>query len=339
MNPLSKAICLSLLAGVMNPTIRAEDANLPIQPIPVLPPSSEDASVPQTPTKASSQATLLPTPNTLDHAAPPPPTTPSLLQSPPASSDVFAQPGPPTRGVYVYEPIGLWLDADYLLWWTKSNRVPSLVSRGVPPGSGAIGPAESTLLFPGSDGDWGARSGGKFDLGFWLCDNQKLGLEAGYFFLGTRRSTLATGFEASATADPRSPAASAPRDSTHPDGHGNDHDNDHGHGHAYGHDHDHDPDPSPDPNPAPDPGGSSPADPPPGTFAVTRSSFLQSADLNLLANVCCACCYRVDVLAGFRYLQLDEKLQVIQDFISSDGTEVDLWNDEWHTRNLSVRAL
>jgi hypothetical protein len=76
-----------------------------------------------------------------------------------------------------------------------------------------------------------------------------------------------------------------------------------------------------------------PTDPAPGTFAVTRSSFLQSADLNLLANVCCACGYRVDVLAGFRYLQLDEKLQVIQDFISSDGTEVDLWNDEWHTRN------
>jgi hypothetical protein len=76
-----------------------------------------------------------------------------------------------------------------------------------------------------------------------------------------------------------------------------------------------------------------PADPPLGTFAVTRSSFLQSADVNLLANLCCACCYRVDVLAGFRYLELDEKLQVTQGFISTDGSEDDVWDDEWHTRN------
>jgi hypothetical protein len=155
--------------------------------------------------------------------------------------------------------------------------------------------------------------------------------------------------EASAIGDPRLPPARHSSSDSDSDGHGHDHDGDHDNGHGNGHSHGrgngngngHDPDddpdprpsPNPDPSPAPGPGGTLPPDPPPGTFAVTRSSFLQSADVNLVANVCCACCYRVDVLAGFRYLELDEKLQVMQDFISSDGTENDLWNDEWYTRN------
>jgi hypothetical protein len=343
-NPLSKAICVFSLAGVINPAIRAEDSNLPSQPVPVVPASAEDASASHTPVKAANQSTLLPTANAVDNAARPAPATPSLLQSPAAAGDICAQPVPATRGVCIYEPIGLWLDASYLLWWTKDNRVPPLVSRGVPPGSNAIGPAQPTLLLPGSDGDWGARSGGKFDLGFWFCDNQKLGLEAGYFFLGTNRSTLATGLEASATADPSvPPAPDPPGHNPDPDDHGNDHDNDgvhdhdhdhghghdNGHGHAHGHGHGHDD----DDDPAPASGVSSPPDPPPGSFAITRSSFLQSADVNLLSNVCCACCYRIDVLAGFRYLELDEKLQVTQNFMSTDGAEDDVWNDEWHTRN------
>jgi hypothetical protein len=210
---------------------------------------------------------------------------------PPPPGAVLVQPvPPPQRGVFVYEPLGAWFNADYLLWWTKGAHVPQLVTPSVPPGSGAIGPAEPTVLFPGGNADFGARSGGKFDLGFWFSDNHVLGMEASYFFLGTDRSTLATGLESSAIALP------------------------------IGFMRDRDP-------PVMEP------DLPFGNFAVTQSSFLQSAEVNLLGCLCNSCTFRVNVLAGFRFLELNEKLHVTQEFISADGSEEDTWDDEWHTRN------
>jgi hypothetical protein len=213
---------------------------------------------------------------------------------PPPPGAVLVQPLPPPRGVYIWQPLGAWFDADYLLWWTKGVRIPQLVTPSVPPGSGAIGPDEPTVLYPGGNTDFGARSGGKFDLGFWFSDNQVLGMEAGYFFLGTNRSTLATGLETSRIDLPigfmrdRSPIVDPP---------------------------------VMEPNL------------PFGTFAVTQSSFLQSAEVNLLGCLCSSCNCRFNILGGFRFLELNEKLHVTQEFVSADGSEDDTWDDEWHTRN------
>jgi hypothetical protein len=220
---------------------------------------------------------------------------------PPPPGAVLVPVTPAPRGAYLYEPLGAWFNADYLLWWTKGTHVPQLGTPAVPEGFGVIGPSEPTLLFPGGNEDFGARSGGKFDLGFWFSENHVLGLEASYFFLGTDRSTLAAGVETGAVADP----IGFMRDLVAAMEHS-------------GHDR-------------------APAlwqpDLPLGTFAVTQSSFLQSAEINVLGCLCNSCTCRFNVLAGFRFLELDEKLHVAQEFLSADGSEDDTWDDEWHTRN------
>jgi hypothetical protein len=218
----------------------------------------------------------------------PVPPSPGYLQAvPPPPGAVLVQPVPmpPVRGAYLYEPLGAWFNADYLLWWTKGTHVPQLVTPGVPEGSDAIGPAEPTFLYPGGNVDFGARSGGKFDLGFWFSENHVLGMDASYFFLGTDRTTLASGLESSAIADADGDPLVTPRRL------------------------------------------------PFGSFAVTESSFLQSAEVNLLGCLCNNCNCRLNLLAGFRFLELDEKLHVAQDFGSTNGSEDDTWDDGWNTRN------
>src|SRR5262249_21330415 len=153
-NPFSKALCLISVAGIVNATVRAEDVSLPKEPVPALPASSDDASASHTPLQAPSPAVknapasaaplapgeartpapLSPPPTPTGNPALPPPNPPGPLRCPAASSDVLLEPAP-ERGTCVDEPVGMWLDADYLLWWTKGDRVPPLVSRAVPAGS------------------------------------------------------------------------------------------------------------------------------------------------------------------------------------------------------------
>jgi hypothetical protein len=78
---------------------------------------------------------------------------------------------------------------------------------------------------------------------------------------------------------------------------------------------------------------SSPPGTPPGVYQVSLSSLLQCAELNAVANVTRSGPFRLDFLGGFRYLQLDETLHAEQDFISADQSELDTWDDEFHTHN------
>jgi Putative beta barrel porin-7 (BBP7) len=294
--PLWNWISVALLVCVSAATY-AQYPTLPSQPVPVTPASAQETTSPAPPAAMpANPSSQLPPPNALPGNAPAPPSPgymqpaappPGYLQPvPPPPGAVLVQPVPmpPPRGTYLYEPMGAWFNADYLLWWTKGTHVPQLVTPGVPEGSGTIGPAEPTLLYPGGSGDFGARSGGKFDLGFWFSENHVLGMEASYLFLGTDRTTLASGLESSAVAPVSDPPVMPP-------------------GLPF------------------------------GNFAVTESSFLQSAEVNLLGCLCNSSNWRLEVLAGFRFMELDEKLHVTQEFFSADGSENDTWDDGWNTRN------
>jgi hypothetical protein len=243
----------------------AQETDLPSQPVPVLPPAGAAEPMP------SAVPAPLPAPVALP--VPPPPPPPDDLA--PVSPPVIV-----TRA----QPLGIWIDADYLLWWTKAGHVPPLVTAAVPSDAGVIGPANAATLFGGGDVNSGARSGGRFDLGFWFTDSQVLGLEAGYWFLADHSVRLAAGQEASS----ESPATFSPLvpDST-----------------------------------------------PPGTYRVALTNNLQSAELNLVANLARSEHVHLGVLSGFRYLQFDENLHVEQDFTSADFSEQDFWDDEFRTRN------
>jgi hypothetical protein len=59
-----------------------------------------------------------------------------------------------------------------------------------------------------------------------------------------------------------------------------------------------------------------------GTVGVHLSSRLQGAELNGVCNLCCGCRGRVDLLAGFRYLELTEGLGIAEDLTVNPGMPV-----------------
>jgi hypothetical protein len=80
-----------------------------------------------------------------------------------------------------------------------------------------------------------------------------------------------------------------------------------------------------------------------GTLNIAAPSRLWGADLDWRHNLCCGCCYRVDLLAGFRYLELNEGLDITENilllkpvdfptFTAPAGTRA-LVSDRFDTRN------
>ena len=78
-----------------------------------------------------------------------------------------------------------WLNAEYLLWWTKSGPAPALVTTGPPASFGVLGQPGTSVVF-GGPLDFGTASGGRFSTGLWFCECQTLGVDASFFFLGDR---------------------------------------------------------------------------------------------------------------------------------------------------------
>jgi hypothetical protein len=161
---------------------------------------------------------------------------------------------------------------EYLLWWTKSSPLPPLVTTS-PPGTpvgqaGVLGQPGTSVLFGGQDVSDNPRSGGRVTVGGWLNDCQTIGVE-GYFFglEGTSSNFSAASNGSPILARPFFNVQTGLEDSLLI---------------AF-----------------------------PGTVKGSVSASLSSTDLegagvDLRANVCCGCCYRVDVLGGYRFLHLHE---------------------------------
>ena len=196
-------------------------------------------------------------------------TLPSQNWVPPAcASDHAAVCGPPGR---------VWASAEYLLWWIKDSDLPPLVTSGsaLDPVPGALGQPGTTILFGGEEVDNGQRHGGRFTVGTWLNEEQTLGVEASYLFLGSRSRD----FEASGDGSLGSPVLARPFVDVLAGG-------------------------VPNSEVFAFPGLIA------GGIKVSSSSRLQAGELNALCNVCCGCSYRLDLLGGFRYLRLDERLSI-----------------------------
>jgi hypothetical protein len=175
-------------------------------------------------------------------------------------------------------PGRIWVSAEYLLWWIKDDHVPPLVTAGPPGSSGILGTPGTTVVF-GGDVDHEEFSGGRFTVGFWLDECQTHGLETEVFFLGSRSSNFVAGGPGTATgptvARPVINAITGAETAELV----------------------------------------SAAGVVSGTIQVTEHSRLWGIEENFLCNLCCSCCSRVDFLAGFRYLQLDEGLAIREDLL------------------------
>ncbi len=86
----------------------------------------------------------------------------------------------------------LWFEGDVLLWWIKDSRMPPLVTTSPQSSLGVLGQPGTAVLF-GGNLDNENQLGGRFRAGLWLDDCHALGVETGFFFLGQRSNDFLTG--------------------------------------------------------------------------------------------------------------------------------------------------
>ncbi len=87
----------------------------------------------------------------------------------------------------------LWLRGQYLLWWTKGNPLPALVSTSPPDTpwdqAGVPGTPGFDVLFGDQSIANEDRGGGWLTLGYWFNDSRTLGLQVDWFLVGNDKST------------------------------------------------------------------------------------------------------------------------------------------------------
>lgn len=149
--------------------------------------------------------------------------------------------------------------------------MPPLVTANATAPLATLATPGTRTLFGDHELDHDEFSGGRFQAGFWLNDCHTIGLEADYFFLNPRAARFIAG-------NAGTPALSRPffdvltgMQSAEA---------------------------------VSAPGIVT------GTVRASDASRLGAPEANAIVNVCCGCNYRVDVLAGFRYLSLKEGLNV-----------------------------
>jgi hypothetical protein len=184
-----------------------------------------------------------------------------------------------------------YASAEYLLWWTKGDRTPPLVTTGsigaANPG-GFDDPSQRTLFGGNSQFGDRARSGARFGLGFWFTDDHSLGLEDNYFFLGRQTENFSAfsigGSPILARPILRPGGASAVELISNPER-----------------------------GTFPNPGFLPGAD---GSVGISHHSSLWGNELNLRSNLWCGCNGYVDLIGGFRTLALDEGLGITEVVVS-----------------------
>jgi hypothetical protein len=187
------------------------------------------------------------------------------------------------------------VDFQYLLWWTKGQRLPPLVTVGSPDDMppGALGQPGTVEVIGNQTVDDGVRSGGWFTAGVWIDEAQTLGVEASAFYLAPRSSQFVASSDGSVLlARPFFAVGTV----TNPDGTQTDVAQE-------------------DALIVAAPGVSS------GSVRVSTSNRLWGADVHGRVNLCGDCFYRFDLLAGFRYIELKDGLEIasVSDTIPPSG--------------------
>jgi hypothetical protein len=182
------------------------------------------------------------------------------------------------------KPRQFWLRSEYLLWGIKDSHYPPLLTLAPFPTTaarpGALGQDGTAVVFGGSDMSNKDRNGGRFFAGCWLGGEEQIGLEVGYFFLATRSvGTFITSTGNPILARPFFNANLGIQDSSLD---------------AY-------------------PGLAS------GGVKIDVPSFLQGAESNLISVLIQRPQFRLEALAGFRYLNLQEGLHIAEDVQTFTG--------------------
>lgn len=90
-----------------------------------------------------------------------------------------------------------WLQSEYLLWTLKDATPPPLLTTGPLTSFGIPGQPGTTVLFGGPTAQQDSFNGGRFTAGVWLDEHRSWGLEGSYQFLAER--SLSTNVESIGT--------------------------------------------------------------------------------------------------------------------------------------------
>jgi hypothetical protein len=184
-------------------------------------------------------------------------------------------------------------EADYLLWWTKGNKLPPLVTTGSAAdlrSTAALGQPGTLILFGNREYDDDVRSGGRFTAGYWLNPEQSVGVEATFFFLEQESTNFAASSN-SGTVLAR-PFTNSDLISGTPTGLASSPEN--SFLVAF-------------------PGIASPVGPLSqfsGTISAQTRNELWGAELNARLGIAGNCWYRGDLLLGFRYAEVKDDLDI-----------------------------
>jgi hypothetical protein len=209
---------------------------------------------------------------------PPPGYGPRPMYAPPPGYSPWPTYAPPPLAIFPAfspDPPRFWLRSDYLVWWTKGAPLPPLVTLGNANDAapGALGqPGTSTIYGDGSVG-LGATSGWRLDLGGYIDSHQTWGLQSVFIIL----SKQAAGFDAYSDGN-GNPVIARPAINAN------------------------------------DGSEISYLDSLPGSLAggvsITSTSEFLSWELNGLRKVFQTDHWRLEGLAGFRYMNLTETLEI-----------------------------
>lgn len=193
-----------------------------------------------------------------------------------------------------------WASAEYLLWKMKGSTPPPLITSGITAGASLDQP-RTVVEFGSFKFDRGRFSGGRFTAGMWLNRKQSLGLEVSYFTLLSRTFS----FQVSASGQSGSRIIARPYFDIL-------------RGHystllvAAG----------PSANLA-------------GTASASSPALLRGAESNLVYSFHNASYFHLNLLAGFRYLNLNEGLTIkdVSDEVATNNPSHFEDTDQFTTRN------
>jgi hypothetical protein len=168
----------------------------------------------------------------------------------------------------------LQLSADFLLWWVRGGSVPALATTSSPAFNGIPGQGDTRTLLGDSFGNT-THTGARFGGVYWLTPQQCWGVDANLFFLNRSAGNVLF----NSVTDPvlARPFFNANQG-------------------------------IPFSELVAAPGLAV------GALNAQTETFMWGADVNLRRALACAPCARLDIFGGFRYLNLNEELQITESF-------------------------
>jgi hypothetical protein len=200
-------------------------------------------------------------------------------------------------------PACFYARAEFLLWWLKPDQVPPLVTAGNPnllnpadptslAGRGILGQPGTTLLFGNENRVRDPHAGLRFALGFWCDCEQDHGFEVeGFVLFNNQKSFAANSNDFPVLARPVQVANMGNVEGVEL---------------------------------VALPGVTR------GIVTVRAPSEMWGITPDFRCKLCCGCDSRIDLLAGFRYTELNEALSVTEDVIGSPAAPAPLTNQQAH---------